>query len=86
MRKVKFLIALLCLSCMTLNAQVASEVPSLIGSWTGKLNMGAVSLALVFNFECAGDDVVCTMDSPDQGAKGIRMATEFLQPLHHRFE
>jgi dienelactone hydrolase len=52
-------------------AQVASKTTALLGTWTGKLNVGATSLTLVFHFEQTDDHVVCTMDSPDQGAKGI---------------
>lgn len=42
------------------------------GSWKGVLDLGQAKLNLVFNI--AKDDagkLTCTMDSPDQGAKGI---------------
>ena len=51
---------LLCLFCMTANAQE--------GSWKGELDLGGMKLPLVFNFSADG----CTMDSPAQGAKGIK--------------
>lgn len=38
------------------------------GAWTGKLNIQGVELPLVFHFDADG----CTMDSPSQGAKGIK--------------
>lgn len=42
------------------------------GSWTGKLNVGGMSLNLVFNFTKEADGTLtCTLDSPDQGAKDI---------------
>jgi len=44
----------------------------LTGSWKGVLDLGKAQLNLVFNI--SKDDVgrlTCTMDSPDQGAKGI---------------
>jgi len=42
------------------------------GSWTGKLDVGGMSLNLVLNFTRTADGkLACTMDSPDQGAKGI---------------
>lgn len=43
------------------------------GSWVGKLDIGGMSLNLVFNFEKTADGkLACTLDSPDQGAKGIK--------------
>lgn len=59
-------------------AQVASKNSALLGTWTGKLNVGATSLTLVFHFEQTDDHVVCTMDSPDQGAKGIGVYKNYL--------
>lgn len=38
------------------------------GSWSGELNVMGQKLPLVFNFSDKG----CTMDSPKQGAKGIK--------------
>lgn len=38
------------------------------GAWTGKLDVQGMSLPLVFNFRPDG----CTLDSPAQGAKGIK--------------
>lgn len=53
-------------------AVLTSKAQSIDGSWKGKLNVGGMSLNLVFNFT-KGDDgkLTCTMDSPDQGAKNI---------------
>lgn len=59
-------------------AQVASKTTALLGTWTGKLNVGTTSLTLVFHFEQTDDHVVCTMDSPDQGAKGIGVYKNYL--------
>ena len=59
-------------------AQVAPKTTALLGTWTGKLNVGATSLTLVFHFEQTDDHVVCTMDSPDQGAKGIGVYKNYL--------
>ena len=46
-----------------------------IGSWTGKLATTAgISLRLVLNFTLTeADTVIATLDSPDQGAKGLPM-------------
>ena len=55
----------LCLFYMTANAQE--------GSWKGELDLGGMKLPLVFNFSADG----CTMDSPAQGAKGIKAEKTF---------
>lgn len=42
------------------------------GSWKGLLDLGQAKLNLVFNITKDGaGNTTCTMDSPDQGAKGI---------------
>ena len=38
------------------------------GAWSGELDLGGTKLPLVFHFDAEG----CTMDSPSQGAKGIK--------------
>ena len=58
-------------------AQVANTT-ELVGSWNGKLDVGGISLTVVLNIEQAEDYVVITMDSPDQGAKGLGTVKEFL--------
>lgn len=54
---------MLCLASITVNAQ-DGEVK---GTWMGKLNIFGNELPLVFHL----DDNNCSIDSPDQGAKGI---------------
>lgn len=58
-------------------AQVANTT-ELVGSWKGKLDVGGISLTLVLNIEQEEGYVVVTMDSPDQGAKGLGTYKEFL--------
>ena len=58
-------------------AQV-NKTTTLLGSWTGKLKAGAMSLTLVLHLEQADGYVLVTLDSPDQGAKGIPMYKEYL--------
>ena len=41
------------------------------GSWLGALDVQGMKLRLVFNLESSGKGFTSTMDSPDQGAKGI---------------
>jgi pimeloyl-ACP methyl ester carboxylesterase len=44
------------------------------GAWEGKLTIGNNSLRLVFHLKKEGDGFSGTMDSPDQGAKGIGLS------------
>lgn len=44
------------------------------GIWNGKLNLGAIKLSLVFHI---GENS-CTLDSPDQGARGIAGKVNFI--------
>ncbi len=67
----------LLLAAVTIHAQV-QPTTALLGSWTGKLNVGAISLTLVLNFEQKDGYVVVTLDSPDQGAKGIGAYKDYL--------
>ena len=74
----KFLIStLLVLVALTGKAQV-QPTTALTGSWSGKLNVGSASLTLVLHVEQADGHVVITLDSPDQGVKGIGTFKEFL--------
>lgn len=66
MRKPLIFITMMLLCC-SLYAQT--------GPWSGKLAVSGTSLTIVFNL----DDGNCTMDSPDQGAKGI-MAEKTITP------
>ncbi len=49
-----------------------ASAQNISGTWTGVINAGVQKLHIVFNInkDKAGKDV-CTMDSPDQSAKGI---------------
>lgn len=49
------------------------------GPWTGQLDLGAQKLTIVLHFDkdASGKDV-CTMDSPDQSAKGILATLNFI--------
>ncbi|MBR1621771.1 MAG: alpha/beta hydrolase, partial [Prevotella sp.] len=74
MKKLYLLLFLFCASVHVM----AQDAANILGSWTGKLDLGQMSLTVVLNFEQANGDVVCTLDSPDQGAKGIAASKEFL--------
>jgi len=65
----KRILLLTLFSLITISFAVAQ---SLDGSWKGKLNVGGMELNLVLNFAHDADGKpTCTLDSPDQGAKGI---------------
>ena len=57
------LFSLICLASIAARAQESG----IKGTWTGKLNVFGNELTLVFHFD--GED--CTLDSPDQGIKGV---------------
>lgn len=68
---------LLAMAAMTVQAQV-STTTALLGSWSGKLKVGPMSLTLVLHLEQGDDYVKVSLDSPDQGAKGIPALKEYL--------
>ena len=48
------------------------------GDWMGKLNLGPQSLTIVLHVNCdAQGKAECTLDSPDQGVKGIAVETDY---------
>lgn len=71
--KVSLLIVFICIT-QSLSAQNESNKKAVTGSWLGKINTGAIELRIVFNLSVTGkDSLVATLDSPDQGAKGIKL-------------
>jgi pimeloyl-ACP methyl ester carboxylesterase len=47
---------------------------SITGSWLGSISAGAIELRVVFNLSVVEkDSLIATLDSPDQGAKGIKL-------------
>ena len=75
--KKSIITALLALTILTGQAQV-SPTTALFGSWSGKLKVGAASLTIVLHLEQADGFVKVSLDSPDQGAKGIPGFKEYL--------
>lgn len=65
------------MAVVTIHAQV-NTTTALLGSWSGKLKVGAMSLTLVLHLEQADGYVKVSLDSPDQGAKGIPAFKEYL--------
>lgn len=73
MNKTILSLALAVASIFTATAQV-----DLLGSWSGKLDLGVAKLTLVFHLEQVDGYVKVTMDSPDQSATGIPCKKDFL--------
>ena len=72
----KFMILLMS-ACISLSVTAQQRVVT--GIWEGKLNVG-VTLRLVFHFNTNDDGVISgSMDSPDQGAKGIPCSSVVVQ-------
>ena len=68
---------LLTVVTLTGSAQV-QPTTALLGSWSGKLKIGTMSLTIVLHLEQADGYVKASLDSPDQGAKGISVFKEYL--------
>ena len=77
MKKRMMIGGLLLAAALTGQAQV-QPTSQLVGSWAGKLNVMGVKLTLVLHLEQADGYVLASLDSPDQGAKGISCFKEFL--------
>ena len=71
----KKIILSICLLCSW--AGVFAQKP-IEGDWMGKLNLGPQSLTIVLHVNCdAQGKAECTLDSPDQGAEGIAVETDY---------
>jgi len=68
MKTILFLLFAFLTSC-SMNAQ------SIIGQWNGTLNIQGIQLRVVFHINKTDTGYVSTMDSPDQGVKGIPVTT-----------
>lgn len=64
---------LLTLLLLTVQNQIFSQ--SIEGDWNGALNISGVQLRLIFHIEQSENGLKGTMDSPDQGAKGLTLNT-----------
>jgi fermentation-respiration switch protein FrsA (DUF1100 family) len=70
------------------SSQSAPQTPPIVGSWTGALTVqGGMQLHVVFHVTAAADGTLsATMDSPDQGAKGIPVSAVKVNGDSVRFE
>ena len=62
------------LSIFTLLIAMVTYSQDITGQWEGSLNIQGTSLRLVFNIQKSETGFSATMDSPDQGAKGLKMS------------
>jgi uncharacterized protein len=70
-----FIVAIFLIS-QTLAAQNSIDKKSITGSWLGKITTGAIELRIVFNLSIVkNDSLIATLDSPDQGAKNIKLGS-----------
>lgn len=56
------------------------------GQWNGTLNVHGTKLRVVFNITKTDDGYISTMDSPDQGAKGIPVSSTTFENSEIKFE
>jgi pimeloyl-ACP methyl ester carboxylesterase len=73
------------LAIVTLSAQ-GQGIEALAGTWTGRLALPSASLRLVFEVSVSNGKVTATMDSPDQGARGIPVSSVTVENGKARFE
>jgi hypothetical protein len=66
-----FVLSVLILATVTVSAQTTSDKKTVTGSWLGKLSADGMELRVVFNLKTENDSLICTLDSPDQGAADI---------------
>ena len=71
----KRLLPLICLAYLMPQSVCGQEI---YGSWKGALSLGMTKLSIVFHIEKNGDNTVCKMDSPDQGATGIAAQVDYI--------
>jgi len=74
--KKAFILSIIVISLLTSLSSSAQSIDkkSIAGAWLGKINTGAMDLRIVFNLILVGNDSLsATLDSPDQGAKGIKI-------------
>ena len=77
MKKNYLVTIMLALFALMGQAQI-NPTTALLGSWSGKISIGNNSLRVVLHLEQKEDYVAVSLDSPDQGAKGLSASKEYL--------
>lgn len=76
-----FLLFMFSVSTSFAFAQQAPKPEQIEGAWRGDLNVNGAQLPLIFNImKASNGSLSATMDSPNQGAKGIPVQTIRLTP------
>lgn len=57
------------------SVQLFAQTPAIPGTWQGSLNAGGTNLRIVLHIAETNGSLSATMDSPDQGAKGIPVSS-----------
>jgi len=76
MKKITFYLSTILIIILSrqLTAQNTIDKRILAGSWMGKLSVSSVTLRIVYNLSLTEkDSITATLDSPDQGAKNIKI-------------
>ncbi|MCU0384654.1 MAG: alpha/beta fold hydrolase [Flavihumibacter sp.] len=67
------------LAVLLLVMGIAVQAQDIQGKWSGTLNVGAGKLRVVFNINKSATGFASTMDSPDQGVKGIPVTSTIFE-------
>jgi hypothetical protein len=80
MKKFLIVLATAILILQFIIGQNVVDKQSVTGSWLGRISAGAASLRIVFNLSIVKmDSLTATLDSPDQGAKNIKIGPVTLE-------
>jgi alpha/beta superfamily hydrolase len=75
-----FLFSVILAGFYQIQAQDQADKESVVGSWLGKLEINSKFFRIVFNLSLIEkDSIVATLDSPDQGAKDIKIGPVTLE-------
>jgi uncharacterized protein len=80
MKKITLFLLLSIIFAYSAEAQDQLSNKSVVGSWLGRLEVSSIAIRIVFNISLIEkDSMVVTLDSPDQGAKGIKIGPVTLE-------
>ena len=75
MKKALLLLLIAAVSTTVFAEGNTPDITILQGTWTGSLAVGGATLRIVFHVDLGPGGATATMDSPDQGVKGIPVAS-----------